>query len=540
MRREIFMDVVDSSKMLHEVTTQAVLEEKKKLRKELRLFDLVFISIAAIVSIDTLGVVSSQGGQALIWLLISAVTYFVPYGLLAAELGSTFTQEGGVYEWCKLAGGRFYAGLTAMLYWISNPLWLGGTLAVTAIVAIKTLWFGNPNIKLGGSTTTDAIFMIVIGLIFIWVTMWCAIVTLRSGKWLSIFGSYVKIALLVLFAILALAYAFGGHATGEHISFSDLTPTTNVLAIITVILPALVFNWGGFEVQNGAGEEMRRPQRDVPLSILRSGIVAIVAYTVLIAAVLFTLPKNQLSNASGFLATFQIVIGNLPSPLVIGLSWVVAVGIFIALSSNGGTWIIGGDRVYAIAALDRAAPVQLGRFSKKYGTPIAVNVLSGIVATIAMVGAVLVSESNGGNVSTLFTLVLGFTISTTTLSYMLIFPAFLLLRYKYPHVPRTYRVPGGLIGAWIVTVLPFLYAALSSYFILIPIDSTVSNSGVSRLTYELTVFIPLAIIVLLSTGLYIWGHAQKHNQDIVIDLPFQQEGTVAVDADVTESPVTGD
>jgi amino acid transporter len=151
-----------------EVTSQATIEEKKKLRKEFSLFDMMFVTIAAIVGIDTLGAVSSNGAQALTWLLISAITFFIPYGLLTAELGSTFTQEGGIYEWCKLAGGRFFASLASMLYWISNPLWVGGTLAITAIAAIKTFWFGDPNYHFGGSIGIDAAVEIVIALAFIW------------------------------------------------------------------------------------------------------------------------------------------------------------------------------------------------------------------------------------------------------------------------------------------------------------------------------------------------------------------------------------
>src|SRR6266700_2674294 len=114
-----------ASTSIREVTSQATLDEKKKLRKEFNYFDMIFYTIAALVGIDTLGAVSSLGSQALTWLLISAVTFLLPYGLLTAELGSTFTQEGGMYEWCKLAGGRFFASFGAMLYWISNPLWVG-------------------------------------------------------------------------------------------------------------------------------------------------------------------------------------------------------------------------------------------------------------------------------------------------------------------------------------------------------------------------------------------------------------------------------
>jgi amino acid transporter len=513
------------------VTTAATLEEKKKLRKEFRLFDMVFYTVAAIIGIDTLGAVSSNGAQALTWLLISAVTFLIPYGLLTAELGSTFTQEGGVYEWCKLAGGRYFAALGAMLYWISNPLWVGGTLSVTAIAAIKTFWFLNPNYTFGGSKITDAIVEMIIALLFIWGTTWCAIMSLKFGKWLSVFGSYIKLALFSIFVILALVFVFTGHASGAHFTLVDLIPS-NWGLVVSGILPVLIFNWVGFELQNGAGEEMHNPQRDVPVSLIRSGIIAVIAYAIPITVILFALPKSEITNASGFLKAFQTVSSVLPAPLAIGLGVLVALGAIIALASSGGTWIIGADRTYAIAALDRAAPVMLGRFSGKYGTPIAVNTMSGVVATIAMAVAISVNAfSSDPNITTLFGLVLGFTISTTTLSYLFIFPTYLILRYKYPNVRRPYKVPGGMVGAWIVTVLPLLYAAVASYFILIPTDSTVSGyTGITRLTYELTQFIPLLIIVLLTTVFYIWGHSEKRNSDVVVDLQMEDLVTAGGEA----------
>jgi hypothetical protein len=39
----------------------------------------------------------------------------------------------------------------------------------------------------------------------------------------------------------------------------------------------------------------------------------------------------------------------------------------------------------------------------------------------------------------------------------------------------------------------------------------------ARISYEATQFVPLAIIVLLTTVFYIWGHAEKHNRDVVVD-----------------------
>src|SRR5713101_2829393 len=90
-----------------------------------------------------------------------------------------------------------------LLYWISNPLWVGGTLSVTAIAALATFFYGDPNAQIGGSVVTNTIFRIVVALIFVWGVFWSAILSLHVGKWLSVFGSYAKFALFAVFTVLA-------------------------------------------------------------------------------------------------------------------------------------------------------------------------------------------------------------------------------------------------------------------------------------------------------------------------------------------------
>jgi hypothetical protein len=72
-----------------------------------------------------------------------------------------------------------------------------------------------------------------------------------------------------------------------------------------------------------------------------------------------------------------------------------------------------------------------------------------------------------------------------------------------------------MVGAWIVTALPFLYALITVVFILVP---TSPPSSVGRLTYELSQFIPLVLILLLTTVFYIIGRSDKSNQDVVVKL----------------------
>src|SRR5215471_9715401 len=140
------------------------------------------------------------------------------------------------------------------------------------------------------------------------------------------------------------------------------------------------------------------------------------------------------------------------------------------------------------AALDRAAPLRLGHISRTFGTPTAAAILSGIVATVTVVASMLLAAFGSESIGALFVQVLGVTITTALLAYLLTFAAFLVLRYRYPAVPRRYRVPGGLVGAWIVTLFPMPYVDIACFFLLIPSDGYLQDNHLDRLTFELTHF----------------------------------------------------
>ena len=231
------MKLLPVKTQLSEVTTLAALEEKKKLRKALRRFDMICYAVTAAIAINALGAFAANGAQALTWLVISAVTFFLPYGLLVAELGSTFPQEGGIYEWCKLAGGRLYAAFAAMLYWITIPIIVGGVIPLAILAAIKIFWFGNANYLFGGHLATGALIELTISLIFIWGITFGAIISLRRGKWISIVGSYVKLALLTIFLVLAGVFVVNGSGKGAHFGVADLIPSDwGLIATRTTIL----------------------------------------------------------------------------------------------------------------------------------------------------------------------------------------------------------------------------------------------------------------------------------------------------------------
>ncbi len=493
---------------LDEATTRATREEKRKLRKVFRGFDMMFYTVTAVIVLNAIGAFSANGAQAFTWLVISAVTFFLPYGLLVAELGSTFPQEGGVYEWCKLSGGRLYGAFAATFYWISIPLYLGGASVVGIIAVLKTFWFSNTNYLFGGRVTTDALVEVVIAFALICGITVGAISSLRRGKWISTAGSYVKIALLLIFLLLAGIYAVSGSGKGLHFGVADLVPS-NWGLIFTGILPVLVFLWLGLETQSSAAEEMNNAQRDVPLAILRAGVIVVLLYSLFLLGILIALPRSQLTIVEGFYNAFRTVNSILPALLARWLGWLVALGFAASFFASGATVIMAVSRTYVIAALDGAAPRLLGRFSQRFGTPYAATLLSGILATVTMVASILVAVFGSESIGVLFTQLFNAAVLILILAYLLIFPTFLVLRYKYPALPRRYRVPGGMVGAWIVTLLPMAYAGIACFFLLFPSQNYLQNNNLDRLTFELTQFVPLACIVLLTIVLFVWGQTQR-------------------------------
>ena len=490
------------------ITKDSLDPEGSVLRKSLGRLDIVFLSVAAIIGIDTIAQIAATGGaEAFTWSVVIAVTFLFPYALVTAELGSTFRQEGGPYVWVRLAFGRLAAAVSTMFYWITNPIWLGGSL-----VFISAATFDAYIYPLAPASFGDFVFKIV----FVWLAIATAVIGLQYGKWIVAAGAICKVALIVIFVVTVAVYAVQNGVNGYAVG--DFSPTTAGFLAVT---PVLLFAFVGFEAPNGAAEEMRNPRRDVPVAVASSGTVAVACYLIPIFAILAVVPAEQISGASGFLdAVGEVftVYGDAASPLMV---LTAAVFIFVVLT-QGSAWMIASDRVQACAAADGTFPRYFGVFSQRFGTPVRMNLLSGVVATIFTIAATLVVT---GTAAAVFQVVLTVAITTLLLSYLIIFPTILRLRRLYPDIERPYRVPGGDIGVRACTVVIFLWVALGGWVAVFPgtleplfgIEYDFTDAwGVSRMTFE--TFTIGTLVVITATALlgYAWT---RRNQPDSADQP---------------------
>lgn len=475
--------------------------ESRHLRRHLRRVDSIFFAIAAIVSLDTIGQIAAQGAEVIFWTLVLACAFLFPYGLLIAELGSSFTQEGGPYVWMRLAFGRFAAAVGTVLYWVTNPVWLGGSLALLA----ATTWDAHISpISAGGFG--DYAFKLA----FIWVAILGAIVSLRYGKWLSTAGAIVKIGLIALFAGTVVLFAARHGVRGDLAGL--LHPTVGgFLGVVAVLMFSLV----GFDAPSGAAEEMHDPRRDVPAMVAVSGSITALCYLVPVVGVVAVLPADTINGLDGFMNAVAEVF-TVYGPAGPAMLTAASAAFVYVLFSQGCTWMIASDRVQAISAVDGAFPRWFGAFHPGLGTPVRVNLLSGAIATLFMVAA---TQLQHGAAASVFGVVLNVAVSTLLMSYLLIVPS--AYRLRRLDTRGAFKVPGGPVGLALCTVLAFAWVSIGVWQSILPgtleplfgVEYDFAGKwGIARGAFELFTFATLGAIVVLAVAGYLFARAKDRTR----------------------------
>jgi amino acid transporter len=453
----------------------------------------VGFALSGVIVLDTVGSAAQTGAQVLTWLAVLCVCFLLPYALIVAELGAAFPHEGGPYTWVRLAFGRPAAALGALLYWIANPIWLGGTLTVVALSVVESYF-----VELGRVRYP-------IALAVIWLVAGGALLGPRARRCSSAVGAALRLVLLAFVGLSAVLY---GIAHGIHGgSVSELRPTSGALVIA---VPVLVFGLLGLELPSAAGLGAGHA-RAIPRAILGASFATALAYLLPVLALVVVLPIGQLSSIGGFVEATRTLCtvygGSVDAQGVAHLSGagsllgdIAAIGFIGTLLTGGATWLRGANGVLAVAAADGSAPPVLARRTRA-DVPIAAGILSGAVATITMA---LAYELASGRLARYFGAMLGLGISTVLLSYLLVFPSLLRLRRTQPDVARPFIVPGGRPGAWACTLLTTAIALFAALELIYPglglahPDTVLPGSFEGlRSRYELSMAVPLAALALL-------------------------------------------
>ena len=428
----------------------------EKTKKKFRLFDAILGTVCLTLVCESVMPTAAIGNTQYFWWILLLVGFCLPYGMITAELGTTYPSEGGMYDWVKRAFGPKWAGRVAWNYWVNFPLWIASlAVALTDIVA------GIFSIEL------PIWALLLIQLAYVWLVTFLGTQRIGESKTIVNIGTAFKIILLLGIGLLGIySVVKTGHSANPITSFGDLFPSLNLgeLSFISIIL----FNFMGFEVVGTWVDDMDNPKKQIPKALIFGGLLMAIFY--ILPATGFNIaldpevvaeldPENVVEVLVTLFSSVGIAEG-LSNTLVI-IAGFMFIYTFIA---NIASWSFGVNAVAKYAADDGGLPEAFKPVNEE-GVPYKASIINGIVASIIVVGGVIanyISEDAGANFSLFFCL----SWITLLISYIPMFLAFLKLRKTDKDANRPYKVPGGNFVIKVAAIVPFIILVLGIIFTL--------------------------------------------------------------------------
>ncbi len=415
--------------------------------KKLRLFDAILAAVCIVLTIDAVAPAAAIGNSQYFWWILLLIGFFVPYGLVNAELGTAYEDEGGLCDWVKRAFGIRTGSRAAFYYWINFPIWVTSTLVMFTQVFTAATGIPIPPLT--------ALF---VQLGVTWLVVLLSNYRISESKWLVNIGALIKTALILILGALGVyAAVTRGVANPAH-SFADFLPNAAGLSFISII----IFNFIGFEVVTTYASDMQNAKKEIPRAIILSGILITAFYLFASFGIGVAIPTAELSKASGFIDSLRIL---LSSPNGIFLITCGMLFLF-TLVTNMMSWSLGVNYVTQHAAQYGTLPKFLASKSKKEKMPLGANITNGVIITVMLIIAAVLEMSGSG--TDVFWTFFALNVDLLLACYLFLFPSFWKLRKIDPDRPRPYRVKGGKVRIFVTAAVPFALLCMTLFFTFFP------------------------------------------------------------------------
>ena len=424
--------------------------EKKK--KKFKLFDAILATVCITLVAESVTPTAAIGNSQYFWWIFLIIAFCIPYGMISAELGTTYPSEGGMYDWVKRAFGAKMASRVAWNYWINFPLWIASlAVAVTDVVA------GIFDIEL------NIFWLLVLQLGYTWLVSLLGTKRIGESKWIVNIGTFCKILFMVGLGILGI-YVFikTGESANPIESAMDLLPTMDLLGLS--FLSVIIFNFLGFEVVATFVDDMENPKREIPKALIIGGVLMALFYILPATGVNIAMTLEE-AEAAGITDSFLILLTRIGINADITRAIVIIVGLMFiyTMVANIVSWSFGVNSVAKYSADDGGLPKVFSKTNKE-GVPYMSSIMNGIVASVIIIIGIILGEVSE-SASNLFWTFFSLSLVTLLISYIPLFLSFIKLR-KTDKTPRVYKVPGGKVMTALMAYVPFVLLVLSVIFTL--------------------------------------------------------------------------
>lgn len=412
--------------------------------KKFRMIDAILAVICVVFVAEAAAPVAAIGNSQYFWWIFLMITFLLPYGLIASELGTTYDGEGGLYDWVRKAFGNKWGSRVAWYYWINYPLWMA-SLAVVFPEMLGSIF----------NTEFSLLITYLIELTFIWSLVWLSFKPICDSAWILNGAAMIKIFLALTVGVLGM-YGATFHGTANELTLSSLVPSFDLdsLSYISVI----IFNFLGFEVICSFAPSMENPKKQIPQAIIIAGIVIASVYIFSAFGIGVAIPSNEISTSAGMIDSLQIITGQEDGPFIT----VMTLLFLVTLCGNMISWAIGVNSVACYAAKQGDMPSFFKKDNSETGIPTGVPIMNGIVATTVVLIAPFIPNED------LFWSFFALNLVMFLLAYVPVFPAFLKLRKIDPDTERPFRVSGSEGLLKVMAMMPMSMILISLAFIVVP------------------------------------------------------------------------
>ncbi len=422
-----------------------------ELKKVLSFRVLLLITINSIMGtgvffLPAMGASIAGPASLISWVLLSFIAIYT--GMCFAELASMYPTEGGVYEFCKHAYGRFWAFIIGWVTIISAYI----TIAMLVVGAIQYLLPVNaPIIK------------IVLSLFFI-----------VAFNFIAYRGMKVSAMLLIAFSIITfstlLALIIPGLFT---IKLSNFTPF--FVAPGSAIFVAIFFiaeTFFGWETATFLAGETKDGAKVLPKALI-AGTVIIAAICILFV---FTSIGTMNWTQFGLSSTPLADLGELHFGML-GRS-IFTILVYLSIIGSVAGWIVAAPRLILAMAKDKLFLSQFSAIHDVHKTPAKAILLQTItISIIVIVGA--------GS----YELLLQLLVPLVLIMYSAVMLSLVVLRIHKPNAKRYFTVPFGKIG-------PIILVIFNAILLIMWLNHSESAFGILKLGFSFILLgIPLYFLI---------------------------------------------
>jgi APA family basic amino acid/polyamine antiporter len=417
--------------------------EGHRLRRALTAWDLTAIGIGCIIGVGIFvlpGVQAAKNAGPGIILSFAIASFACACSALCyAELAAMIPVSGSAYTYG-------YATLGEIFGWI-----IGWDLILEYMVAavlVSTGWSAyfvnllrnglgievpqalaaSPFDKNPGVLNLPAVAIVVL-------ITWLLVRGIKESSRVNLFIVIIKVSVILFFIVAAVGRV-------DPAKWHPFLPFgfKGVMTAAAIVFLAYV----GFDAVSTTAEEAKNPQRDLPVGIMVSLLVATVLYVAVAAIMTGTVPYQDLGVAD----PIAQVLNTLRMPWASAL---ISVGAIAGITSVLLVLIMGQPRILFAMSRDGLLPPFLARVHSRFKTPHLSTIMTGSVVAVAAALTPIDISSELCSIGTLF-------------AYIIVAAGVIVLRYARPEIPRPFRTPlnpvlpgiGILLCGYLMVSLPLV------------------------------------------------------------------------------------